>query len=165
MEDVTNPTTPSITRRRKPPFLGRMLGSTYLSLSRPNHALRRSGSVSPPHESLAPPPRRDDQRSRPLPRAGRARSGRALLTRLALVVHRLGDPGSEQLFAEARALLEKQHPGPELVNARRATAQHLVLLGRARALGGRPARRPWLRAWRLGAARAARRVPRCAPTV
>jgi class 3 adenylate cyclase len=40
-----------------------------------------------------------------------------VLTRLGLVVHRLGEPGSEQLFAEARDLLEAQPPGPELVSA------------------------------------------------
>ena len=45
-----------------------------------------------------------------------------VLTRLALVVHRLGDPGSEQLFAEARALLEEQPPGPELVSTYAYTA-------------------------------------------
>ena len=48
-------------------------------------------------------------------------AGRAL-TRLALVVHRLGDPGSEQLFSEARDLLEEQPPGPELVSAYAYTA-------------------------------------------
>ena len=45
-----------------------------------------------------------------------------VLTRLALVVHRLGDPGSEQLFAEARDLLEEQPPGPELVSTYAYTA-------------------------------------------
>ena len=35
-----------------------------------------------------------------------------VLTRLALVVHRLGDPGSEELLAESRALLEEQPAGP-----------------------------------------------------
>jgi class 3 adenylate cyclase/tetratricopeptide (TPR) repeat protein len=45
-----------------------------------------------------------------------------VLTRLALVVHRLGDPGSEQLLAEARDLLEEQPPGPELVSAYAYTA-------------------------------------------
>jgi class 3 adenylate cyclase/tetratricopeptide (TPR) repeat protein len=39
-----------------------------------------------------------------------------VLTRLGLVVHRLGDPRSEQLFAEARDLLEAQPAGPELVS-------------------------------------------------
>ena len=34
-----------------------------------------------------------------------------VLTRLALVVHRLGDPGSEEMFAEAVDLLEEQPPG------------------------------------------------------
>lgn len=42
--------------------------------------------------------------------------GRAL-TRLALVVHRLGDPRCEELLAEAVELLEAQPPGPELVAA------------------------------------------------
>ena len=45
-----------------------------------------------------------------------------VLTRLGLVVHRLGDPGSEQLFSEARDLLEEQPPGPELVSAYAYTA-------------------------------------------
>ena len=45
-----------------------------------------------------------------------------VLTRLALVVHRLGDPGSEQLLAEARDLLEEQPPGPELVSTYAYTA-------------------------------------------
>jgi class 3 adenylate cyclase/tetratricopeptide (TPR) repeat protein len=45
-----------------------------------------------------------------------------VLTRLALVVHRLGDPGSERLFAEARDLLEEQPPGPELVSTYAYTA-------------------------------------------
>ena len=45
-----------------------------------------------------------------------------VLTRLALVVHRLGDPGSEQLIAEARDVLEEQPPGPELVSAYAYTA-------------------------------------------
>ena len=40
-----------------------------------------------------------------------------VLTRLGLVVHRLGDPRSEELLAEARAVLETQPPGPELVSA------------------------------------------------
>jgi class 3 adenylate cyclase/tetratricopeptide (TPR) repeat protein len=45
-----------------------------------------------------------------------------VLTRLALVVHRLGDPGGRQLFDEARDLLESQPPGPELVSAYAYTA-------------------------------------------
>ncbi len=45
-----------------------------------------------------------------------------VLTRLGLVVHRLGDPGSEELFAEARDLLEEQPAGPELVSAYAYTA-------------------------------------------
>ena len=40
-----------------------------------------------------------------------------VLTRLAIVFHRLGDPRSEDLFAEAVELLETQPPGPELVAA------------------------------------------------
>ena len=45
-----------------------------------------------------------------------------VLTRLALVVHRLGDPGSEALFAESRDLLEEQPAGPELVSTYAYTA-------------------------------------------
>ena len=40
-----------------------------------------------------------------------------VLTRLGLVVHRLGDPLSEEMFAEAVELLERQPSGPELVSA------------------------------------------------
>ena len=40
-----------------------------------------------------------------------------VLTRLGLVVHRLGDPRCEELMAEAVELLESQPPGPELVSA------------------------------------------------
>ena len=45
-----------------------------------------------------------------------------VLTRLALVLARLGDPGVEELLAEARELLEAQPPGPELVAAYTYTA-------------------------------------------
>ena len=54
-------------------------------------------------------------------RASPLAAGR-VLTRLALVVHRLGDPGSEELLSEARDLLEEQPPGPELVSAYAYTA-------------------------------------------
>jgi tetratricopeptide (TPR) repeat protein len=47
-----------------------------------------------------------------------------VLTRLGLVVHRLGDPRSEELFAEAVELLEAQPAGPELVSA------HAYMAGR-----------------------------------
>ena len=40
-----------------------------------------------------------------------------ILTRLGLLVHRLGDPHCEELFAEAVELLEAQPAGPELVAA------------------------------------------------
>ena len=40
-----------------------------------------------------------------------------VLTRLGLVVHRLGDPRCEELMAEAVALLETVPPGPELIAA------------------------------------------------
>jgi class 3 adenylate cyclase/tetratricopeptide (TPR) repeat protein len=47
-----------------------------------------------------------------------------VLTRLGLVVHRLGDPRSEELLAEAVELLETQPAGPELVSA------HAYMAGR-----------------------------------
>jgi class 3 adenylate cyclase/tetratricopeptide (TPR) repeat protein len=47
-----------------------------------------------------------------------------VLTRLALVVHRLGDPRSEEMIAEAVELLETQSAGPELV------AGHTYMAGR-----------------------------------
>src|SRR5205823_2178578 len=47
-----------------------------------------------------------------------------VLTRLALVVHRLGDPRSEEMIAEAVELLEAQPAGPELV------AGHTYMAGR-----------------------------------
>jgi len=47
-----------------------------------------------------------------------------VLTRLALVVHRLGDPRSEEMIAEAVGLLEAQPAGPELV------AGHTYMAGR-----------------------------------
>jgi class 3 adenylate cyclase/tetratricopeptide (TPR) repeat protein len=53
-----------------------------------------------------------------------------VLTRLALVVHRLGDPGSEQLLAEARDVLAQQPPGPELVSAYAYTAGRNTFAGR-----------------------------------
>ena len=49
-----------------------------------------------------------------------------VLTRLGLVVHRLGDPRSAALIAEARELLETQPPGPELVSAYTYTAGRLT---------------------------------------
>jgi class 3 adenylate cyclase/tetratricopeptide (TPR) repeat protein len=68
-----------------------------------------------------------------------------VLTRLGLVVHRLGDPRSEELLAEAVELLETQPAGPELVSAhayvagRRTLAsqypQGLAAAERALALG------------------------------
>ena len=45
-----------------------------------------------------------------------------VLTRLALVLARLGDPGVDEPLAEARELLEAQPPGPELVSAYTYTA-------------------------------------------
>ena len=45
-----------------------------------------------------------------------------VLTRLALVLARLGDPGVEEPLAEARELLEAQPPGPELVTVYTYTA-------------------------------------------
>ena len=63
------------------------------------------------------------------------------LTRLALVVHRLGDPGSEQLFSEARDLLEEQPHGPELVTRTPtrpdATRSRTVIRRRSRLPSGR----------------------------
>ncbi|TML50243.1 MAG: hypothetical protein E6G23_01730, partial [Actinobacteria bacterium] len=47
-----------------------------------------------------------------------------ILTRLALVVHRLGDPRSEEMIAEAVEMLEAQSAGPELV------AGHTYMAGR-----------------------------------
>ena len=47
-----------------------------------------------------------------------------VLTHLALVVHRLGDPRSEEMIAEAVELLEGQSAGPELV------AGHTYMAGR-----------------------------------
>jgi class 3 adenylate cyclase/tetratricopeptide (TPR) repeat protein len=47
-----------------------------------------------------------------------------VLTHLALVVHRLGDPRSEEMIAEAVELLEAQSAGPELV------AGHTYMAGR-----------------------------------
>jgi hypothetical protein len=45
-----------------------------------------------------------------------------VLTALAGVLRRLGDPGQEEAIAEALALLEAQPPGPELVDAHAALA-------------------------------------------
>jgi class 3 adenylate cyclase len=45
-----------------------------------------------------------------------------VLTALASVLRRLGDPGQEEALAEALALLEAQPPGPELVDAHAALA-------------------------------------------
>ncbi len=53
-----------------------------------------------------------------------------VMTRLALVVHRLGDAGSEQLLAESRDLLEKQPPGPELVSTYAYTAGRYTFANR-----------------------------------
>jgi class 3 adenylate cyclase/tetratricopeptide (TPR) repeat protein len=49
-----------------------------------------------------------------------------VLTRLALVAARLGDPRGTELIAEARELLETQPPGPELVSAYTYTAGRLT---------------------------------------
>jgi hypothetical protein len=48
---------------------------------------------------------------------GNAVAAGRVLTRLANVVHRLGDPRCEELFAEAIKLLETQPSEPELVSA------------------------------------------------
>jgi class 3 adenylate cyclase/tetratricopeptide (TPR) repeat protein len=57
---------------------------------------------------------------------GRLLAAGRVLTRLALVVHRLGDPRSGELIAEAVELLEAQPPGPELVSAYTYTAGRLT---------------------------------------
>jgi class 3 adenylate cyclase/tetratricopeptide (TPR) repeat protein len=69
-----------------------------------------------------------------------------ILTRLGLVVHRLGDPRSEEMLAEAVQLLEAQPAGPDLVSAHAYMAGRRVFEGqypraiasaeRARALAG-----------------------------
>ncbi len=53
-----------------------------------------------------------------------------VLTRLAIVLARLGDPGVEEPVAEARELLEAQPPGAELVNAYTVTAARRSHKGR-----------------------------------
>ncbi len=53
-----------------------------------------------------------------------------VLTRLALVVHRLGEWRSEEMLAEARELLEAQPAGPELVATYAYTAGRYALTGR-----------------------------------
>jgi tetratricopeptide (TPR) repeat protein len=53
-----------------------------------------------------------------------------VLTRLGLVVHRLGDPRSEQMLAEARDLLEAQPAGPELVSTYAYVAGRCMFGGR-----------------------------------
>ncbi len=56
-------------------------------------------------------------------------AGRAL-TRLGLVVHRLGDPRAEELLAEALELLEAQPAGPELVSVHAYMAGRLYFAGK-----------------------------------
>ena len=53
-----------------------------------------------------------------------------VLTRLSLVAHRLGDPRSEEIIAEAVELLETQPAGPELVAAHTYRAGVRTLTGR-----------------------------------
>jgi class 3 adenylate cyclase/tetratricopeptide (TPR) repeat protein len=53
-----------------------------------------------------------------------------VLTRLSLVTHRLGGQGAEELLAEARAVLEAQPAGPELVTAYAYTAGRCAITGR-----------------------------------
>ena len=53
------------------------------------------------------------------------------LPRLALVLHRLGDPSAEEATIEAVELLEQQPPGPELVTAYAYRAGRLTLTGRS----------------------------------
>jgi class 3 adenylate cyclase/tetratricopeptide (TPR) repeat protein len=53
-----------------------------------------------------------------------------VLTRLALVVHRLGDSYAEELLAEARELLEAQPAGPELVTFYSYSAGRYALTNR-----------------------------------
>ena len=61
----------------------------------------------------------------------RVAAGR-VLTRLGLVVHRLGDPRSEEMLAEALELLEAQPAGTELVSA------HAYMAGRRTFTGNYP---------------------------
>jgi tetratricopeptide (TPR) repeat protein len=56
-------------------------------------------------------------------------AGRVLI-RLALVLHRLGEPGTDEALAEARELLEAHTPGPELVAAHTYTAGRCTLTSR-----------------------------------
>jgi class 3 adenylate cyclase/tetratricopeptide (TPR) repeat protein len=58
-------------------------------------------------------------------------AGRAL-TRLGLLVHRLGDPRAEELLAEALELLEAQPAGPELVSVHAIMAGRLFFTGKYR---------------------------------
>jgi class 3 adenylate cyclase/tetratricopeptide (TPR) repeat protein len=57
-------------------------------------------------------------------------SGGRVLTRLGLVLHRLGDPRSEEAFDEAVELLEQQPAGPELVEALAYRAGRFTLTNR-----------------------------------
>ena len=52
-----------------------------------------------------------------------------VLTRLALIIHRLGDPGAEEILTQGRELLEAQPAGPELVTAYAYLAGRRALTG------------------------------------
>jgi class 3 adenylate cyclase/tetratricopeptide (TPR) repeat protein len=57
-------------------------------------------------------------------------SGGRVLTRLGLVLHRLGDPRSEEAFDDAVEILEQQPAGPELVDALAYRAGRFTLTNR-----------------------------------
>ena len=84
-------------------------------LERWAQAAQQQGRLKEAREALEEAVAIDRDRGEPIA-AGR------VLTRLALVLARLGDPRAEEVLAEARELLEAQPPGPELVTAYTYTA-------------------------------------------
>ena len=84
-------------------------------LERWAHAAQQQGRLKDARKALEEAVAIDREQGRLLA-AGR------VLTRLGLVVHRLGDPQSGELIAEAVELLEEQPPGRELVSAYTYTA-------------------------------------------
>jgi class 3 adenylate cyclase/tetratricopeptide (TPR) repeat protein len=91
-------------------------------LERWAQAVQQQGRLKDAKEALEEALAIDRDRGEPLA-AGR------VLTRLALVLARLGDSRVDEVLAEARELLETQPPGPELVTAHTYTAGRRTHLG------------------------------------
>ncbi len=92
-------------------------------LERWSHAAQQQGRLLETREALEQALDLYRKRHEPV-------SGGRVLTRLGLVLHRLGDPRSEEAFDEAVELLEQQPAGPELVDALAYRAGRFTLTNR-----------------------------------